>query len=115
MLSVQLQINDLARFRNDPDVRNGQVCQDVQHGLADHHVQIDPAGPIDQVARVLSRLAHLGLLISIDLAYDTGQEFRTAIVLEKIQAAQDRVKLISTPNTLVPVAIQGIEANRERY
>jgi hypothetical protein len=35
--------------------------------MADHHAQIDPAGPMDRTARVLSCLAHLGLPGSLDL------------------------------------------------
>ena len=58
---------------------------------------------------------YLGHLIPIDLAHDTGEEFWTAIVLEKIKPGKDRAKLISTPDTLVRVAIQGVEANREGY
>jgi hypothetical protein len=57
----------------------------------------------------------LGHLIPIDLAHDTGEKFWTAIVLEKIKAGKDRVKLISTSDTFVPVAIQRVEANREGY
>jgi hypothetical protein len=58
---------------------------------------------------------YLGHLIPIDLAHDTGEEFWRAIVLEKIKSSKDRVKLISTPDTLVRVVIQGVEANREGY
>jgi hypothetical protein len=58
---------------------------------------------------------YLSHLIPIDLAHDTNEEFWTAIVLEKIKAGKDRVKLISTPDTFVRVAIQGVEANREGY
>lgn len=54
-------------------------------------------------------------LIPIDLTHDTDYEFRMAIVLKKIKAGKDCVKLIRTPDTFVLVAIQGVEANREGY
>jgi hypothetical protein len=54
-------------------------------------------------------------LISIEFTDNAGQKFGMSIVLEQIKAGKDRVKLISTPDTLVRVAIQGIEANREGY
>jgi hypothetical protein len=60
-----------------------------------------------QEISLLGKRNYLGHLIPIDLAHDTGDEFWTAIVLEKIEAGKDRVKLVSAPDTFVPVAIQG--------